>query len=112
MLYKNTKAAKKDNIIVCSIITKDLPEEWNQTCSWRFCLRRERGCTGGQKGLAATYPILPSNVLDIIPTVKHAAVLTSGFVSCSFTRGISSLSIQVLLPDAKNVLNAAQLSYC
>jgi len=41
--------------------------------------------------------------------VKHAAALTSGFVPCTFTGGISSLSMQVLLPDAKNAFEAAQL---
>ncbi len=32
-----------------------------------------------------------------------------GFFPFSFTRGLSSVSMHVLLPDSKNVFNAAQL---
>ncbi len=56
-----------------------------------------------------TYPISPADVLDITPTVKHAAVIISGFVPCSFTGGVSSVCMQVLLSDAKNAFDAAQL---
>ena len=48
------------------------------------------------------YPILAADILDIIPTVKHGAALVDGFVPFSFYGGIGSISVQVLLPDAKN----------
>ena len=55
------------------------------------------------------YPILAADILDIIPTVKHGAALVDGFVPFSFYGGIGSISVKVLLPDAKNAFEAAQL---
>ena len=54
------------------------------------------------------YPILAADILDIIPTVKHGAALVDGF-SLYFYGGIGSISVKVLLPDAKNAFEAAQL---
>jgi hypothetical protein len=63
----------------------------------------------GRKSLAAMYPILAADILDIIPTVKHDAALVDGFVPFSFYRGIGSISIHLLLPDAKNAFEAAPI---
>mmetsp|Transcript_32257 Transcript_32257/g.59149 ORF Transcript_32257/g.59149 Transcript_32257/m.59149 type:complete len:878 (-) Transcript_32257:185-2818(-) len=68
------------------------------------CVCGGGGGTGG--GLAACHPIAPTDILDILPLVKHAASVSGeSFVPCSFdgnTAG-SSTSLHVLLSDAKTV---------
>ncbi len=109
-LYNSTKSSKKDNrALYTPLLRRVCQKNGIRLAARDFALGGKGVCGGGRKGLVATYPISPADVLDIIPTVKHAAALTSGFVPCSFTGGISSVSMQVLLPDAKNAFDAAQL---
>lgn len=57
-------------------------------------------CVSG-RGLTTTYPIAPTDILDVLPLVKHAASVSGeSFAPCSFNNAVGS-SLHVLLPDAK-----------
>jgi len=66
----------------------------------------------GSGGLSASYPIAPTDILDILPLVKHAAsVPGESFAPTSFNSGNAAVaangscapSLHVLLSDAKTV---------
>ena len=60
------------------------------------------GDNGG--GLLATYPVAPTDILDILPLVKHASsVLGESFIPCSFSGSIGAPSLHVLFQDAKTL---------
>jgi len=62
------------------------------------------GGSGTEHGLTASYPVAPTDVVDILPLVKHAASVTGeSFVPCTFDGGAGSSSLHVLLSDAKTV---------
>ena len=63
-------------------------------------------CGGsGTSGLTASHPIAPTDILDILPLVKHAASVNGeSFAPCSFNGSAgSSPSLHVLLSDAKTM---------
>ncbi|KAL7543602.1 hypothetical protein ACHAXR_012903 [Thalassiosira sp. AJA248-18] len=63
-------------------------------------------CGGGSgaSGLTASYPIAPTDILDILPLVKHAASVSGeSFAPCSFNGNAGAPSLHVLLSDAKTV---------
>jgi len=63
---------------------------------------------GGSGRLTASYPIAPTDIVDILPLVKHgASVANESFVPCSFSGGLGSLSLHVLLNDVKVIYDAA-----
>lgn len=63
---------------------------------------------GGHGRLTASYPIAPTDIVDILPLVKHSAsVVGESFVPCSFNGGLGSLSLHVLLNDVKMIYDAA-----
>jgi len=63
---------------------------------------------GGNGRLTASYPIAPTDIVDILPLVKHSAsVAGESFVPCSFNGGLGSLSLHVLLNDVKMIYDAA-----
>jgi protein TIF31 len=62
-------------------------------------------------GPTVTYPIAPTDVLEILPLVKHAASVSGeSFAPCSFNSAAGS-SLHVLLPDAKTRYEVAHESY-
>lgn len=76
----------------------------------RYDLGKKCVCgNAGGGGLSASHPIAPTDVLDILPLVKHAAsVAGESFVPCSFdgnaaAGGAGGASLHVLLSDAKTV---------
>lgn len=63
---------------------------------------------GGSGRLTASYPIAPTDIVDILPLVKHGASVAGGsFVPCSFNGGLGSVSLHVLLNDVKMIYDAA-----
>lgn len=63
---------------------------------------------GGSGRLTASYPIAPTDIVDILPLVKHgASVAGESFVPCSFNGGLGSQSLHVLLNDVKMIYDAA-----
>ena len=66
---------------------------------------------GDGRGLVTTYPIAPTDILDVLPLVKHAAA-DSGetFVPCLFkgNAGGSLSKLHVLLSDAKTMYEIGQ----
>ena len=64
---------------------------------------------GGSGRLTASYPIAPTDIVDILPLVKHSAsVMGESFSPCSFQGGLGGQSLHVLLQDVKVVYDAAQ----
>jgi len=63
---------------------------------------------GGSGRLTASYPIAPTDIVDILPLVKHgASVAGESFVPCSFNGGLGSVSLHILLNDVKMIYDAA-----
>ena len=63
---------------------------------------------GGSGRLAASYPVAPIDILDILPLVKHSAsVAGKSFVPCSFDGSSGSQSLHVLLNDVQMIYDAA-----
>jgi len=63
------------------------------------------------KGLCDTtksYPIASSNLIDVLPLVKHAS--GEGFVPCAAGAAAAGSSLHILLADAKIAFEAAQVS--
>lgn len=56
-----------------------------------------------------SYPISADNVVRIVPMIKHAASTMDGFVPYTQGSGCVSLSLHILLGDAKNKFDSAQL---
>lgn len=67
----------------------------------------------GGKGLCDTaepYPISSSNIVDVLPMVKHAASIPcEGFVPCASGAAAAGSSLHILLPDAKNAFESAKV---
>jgi len=69
-------------------------------------------CSGGNTSggrLTASYPIEPTDVVDIVPLMKHAAAHVEGFVPCSLGSSIGLPSLHISLPDTRTTLEAAHL---
>ncbi len=63
---------------------------------------------GGNGRLTASYPIAPTDIVDILPLVKHSAsVVGESFVPCSFNGSSGSVSLHILLNDVKMIYDAA-----
>jgi len=66
-----------------------------------------------------TYPIAPTDVLDILPLIKHSGASSpsnTGFTPCSFsTSSLASscvaTTLHIMLPDAASTQQAAHLHY-
>lgn len=71
------------------------------------CLCSGGNTTGGR--LTASYPIEPTDVVDIVPLMKHAAAHVEGFVPCSVGASIGLPSLHISLTDARTTLEAAHL---
>ena len=71
-------------------------------------------CSGGNTSggrLTASYPIAPTDILDIVPLMKHAAAHVEGFVPCNVGQTIGTPSLHISLSDARTTLEAAHLHY-
>lgn len=69
-------------------------------------------CSGGNTSggrLTASYPIEPTDVVDIVPLMKHAAAHVEGFVPCAIGSSIGLPSLHISLPDTRTTLEAAHL---
>jgi len=69
-------------------------------------------CNGGNTSggrLTASFPIEPSDIVDIVPLMKHAAAHVEGFVPCSLGSTIGLPALHISLPDARSTLEAAHL---
>lgn len=69
-------------------------------------------CSGGNTSggrLTASYPIAPTDVLDVVPLMKHAAAHSEGFISCSFGASVGLPSLHISLQDARTALEAAHI---
>ena len=84
----------------------------------RFCQKtgirlKTRSYQVGDKGLVSSsisYPIAISDIVEIVPLVKHAASSgDDGFVPCASGAAGTSASLHVLLPEAKAAFDAAQV---
>ena len=65
-------------------------------------------CNGGGQ-LSPSYPISPLDIIDIVPSMKHAAAYEGGFICCS-SESISGLPpLHISLPDARSTLESAHL---
>ena len=66
---------------------------------------------GDGRGLGTTYPIAPTDILDILPLVKHAAAESGEtFALCSFNgnSGCTFSKLHVLLSDARTMYEIGQ----
>ena len=69
-------------------------------------------CSGGNSSggrLTASYPIEPTDVVDIVPLMKHAAAHVEGFVPCALGTSVGLPSLHISLADARTTLEAAHL---
>lgn len=69
-------------------------------------------CSGGNTSggrLTASYPIAPTDILDIVPLMKHAAAHYEGFIPCNMGQSVGIPSLHISLPDARTTLEAAHL---
>ncbi len=85
----------------------------------RFCQKngirlKTRDYQVGGKGLVSSfipYPIAPSDIVEVVPLVKHAGDSgDDGFIPCtSGAAAAASTSLHVLLPEAKAAFDTAQI---
>jgi protein TIF31 len=85
----------------------------------RFCQKngirlKTRDYQVGGKGLVSSfipYPIAPSDIVEVVPLVKHAGGSgDDGFVPCaSGAAAAASTTLHVLLPEAKAAFDTAQI---
>ena len=69
-------------------------------------------CSGGNTAggrLTSSYPVEPTDIVDIVPLMKHAAAHVEGFVPISIGQSIGLPSLHISLPDARTTLEAAHL---
>ena len=69
-------------------------------------------CSGGSTSggrLTSSYPVEPTDIVDVVPMMKHAAAHVEGFVPCSIGTTIGLPSLHISLPDARTTLEAAHL---
>jgi protein TIF31 len=69
-------------------------------------------CSGGNSAggrLTASYPIEPTDVVDVVPLMKHAAAHVEGFVPCAMGTTVGLPSLHISLADARTILEAAHL---
>ena len=63
---------------------------------------------GGNGRLGVSYPIAPTDIVDILPLVKHGASMGgNSFVPCSFDGSAGNHSLHVLLNDVRMIYDAA-----
>ena len=108
-LYNNKASKKESRALYMPLLRRVCQKIGVRLVARDYQLGGKGVCGGGRKGVTATYPISAADILDIVPTVKHAAALNDGFVPCTFTGGTGSISLQVLLPDAKAAFEVAQV---
>lgn len=68
-------------------------------------------CSSGTIGgrLSASYPILPLDIVDVVPLMKHSAAYGEGFTPCAVGQTLSLPSLQVSLQDARATLERAHI---
>lgn len=111
-LYNDKSSAKKDGkesrALYMPLLRRICQRSGIRLVARKYDLGNKCVCVGG-RGLAATFPIAPTDVLDVLPLVKHAAsVFGESFAPCSFTgNNAVGSSLHVLLPDAKTRFEVA-----
>ena len=77
--------------------------------SWMRTRRASRcSLIGGNGRLDVSYPIAPTDIVDILPLVKHGASMGgNSFVPCSFDGSAGNHSLHVLLNDVRMIYDAA-----
>ena len=105
----SSSRAKKDemeshNILYIPLLRRICQRSGIRLVAKTYHVGQKCVCGRGSGCLTASYPIAPTDILDILPLVKHAAsVIGESFVPCSFEGGAGSSSLHVLLPDAKTL---------
>lgn len=104
-LYNNTDKAKSKRAQYIPLLR-------------RFCqktgirLKAKKYAIGGRGLVSSTvsYPIAVSDIVEVVPLVKHAASSgDDGFTACTGGAAAASASIHILLPEAKAAFDAAQV---
>jgi protein TIF31 len=138
-LYNTKTSAKKDvresRALFMPLLRRICQRSGIRLVARKYEVGKKCVCVGG-RGLTATYPIAPTDVLDVLPLVKHAAsgelllccpchclasdtiishcdfspVSGESFAPCSFNNSVGS-SLHVLLPDAKTRYEVAHESF-
>lgn len=84
----------------------------------RFCQKtgirlKAKNYTVGGRGLVSSsvsYPISVSDIVEVVPLVKHAASSgDDGFIACAGGAAAASTSLHILLPEAKHAFDAAKV---
>ena len=111
-LYNDKSSARKDGkesrALYMPLLRRICQRSGIRLVARKYDLGKKCVCVGG-RGLAATYPIAPTDILDVLPLVKHAAsVCGESFAPCTFTgNNAVASSLHVLLPDAKTRIDIA-----
>ena len=109
-LYGNTKSNESESngrAVYLSLLRRICQRSGIRLVGRRYDLGG-KCLIGGSGRLAASYPIAPTDIVDILPLVKHgASVAGESFVPCSFDGSLGSQSLHVLLNDVKMIYDAA-----
>lgn len=70
-------------------------------------------CSIGGPGvqLLASYPVAPTDVVDVVPLIKHAAAHDQGFEPCAFGQASGLPPLHISLPDARSTLEQAHMHH-
>jgi len=111
-LYNDKSSTKKDGkegrALYMPLLRRICQRSGIRVVARKYDLGKKCVCVGG-RGLAATYPIAPTDILDVLPLVKHAAsICGESFAPCTFSgNNAVASSLYVLLPDAKTRIDIA-----
>ena len=110
-LYNASTGSKKDvksRALYTPLLRRICQRSGIRLVARRYDVGKKCLCGGGGEGgpLTTSHPIAPTDILDVLPLVRHAAsVPGESFVPSSFVGGpgAGSASLHVLLSDAKSV---------